>query len=95
MTDHPPKDFMFAPHIFIYVYRLPETLTDGFCFGGGRPISFLNVDWFETIASDGRAPLIMFIKAKRYYIAKARYLVLSDHPDFTFTIEKETANGFL
>ena len=31
----------------VYVYKLPEKLSNGFCFGGGVPITFTNVDWFN------------------------------------------------
>jgi len=88
-TEHPPADFMFQPRVFVRIYRLPEKLSDGFCFGGGKPISFLNVDWFETSISDGPGALIEFVKRKRYYDRDARFLVLGDHPDFTFTIDRE------
>jgi len=85
--SHPPQDFVLAPRAFLRVYRLPTKLTNGYCFGGGVPITFLNVDWFEALIDDGRAPLEAFIKSKRYYDATARFLVLADHPDLTFVIE--------
>lgn len=85
--------FLDAPRTFIRVYRLPAQLTDGYCFGGGRPIAFLNVDWFEAFISDGTAQLISFIKGKAYYRPDARFLVLGDHPDFTFVIEPDGSAG--
>ena len=35
----------------IYVYKLPEPdkLADGYAFGGGKQIPFLNVDWRNSI----------------------------------------------
>ena len=50
----------------IIVYKLPEKLTDGFCFGGGRPIVFLNVDWFEGEGAT-REDVELFIKTKNYF----------------------------
>lgn len=87
-TDHPA---MLPPdeRVFIRVYRLPERLTQGFCFGGGVQVNFLNVDWFETSVSEGKGPLVEFIKGKIYYKPEFRYLVLGDLPEFTFMIEKE------
>ena len=76
----------------IRVYRLPQKLSDGYCFGGGKPIAFLNVDWFGAVPPEGieeptRDQLVEFIQAKNYYDATARYLVLDDRPDATFIIE--------
>lgn len=83
---HPIVDIMAAERTFIRVYQLPEELTAGYCFGGGNPVSFLNVDWFEAIVDMGRQKLVDFIKGKRYFDPSKRYLVLGDHPDFTFVI---------
>lgn len=80
-------DMLTAPRVFVRIYRLPERLTEGYCFGAGRPIAFLNVDWFEALISEGRDGLIQFISKKQYFDTKARFLVLGDDPRFTFTIE--------
>jgi len=74
---------------FVRVYMLPRKLTDGYCFQGGVPIAFQNVDWFEALVSGGRDRLADFVKKKRYYKPSERFLVLGDHPDFTFTIDPE------
>jgi hypothetical protein len=79
--------FLTEPRVFVRVYIVPERPTNGYCFGGGVPIIFLNVDWFEAPIAAGRDDLIGFIKRKQYYHDNSRYLVLGDHPDFTFTIE--------
>lgn len=84
-----PLDFMSAPRAFLRVYRLPPKLTNGYCFGAGVPITFINVDWFEALIEQGRAPLEAFIKTKTYYDKTARFLVIADHPDLTFVIEPE------
>lgn len=81
------SDFLTAPRAFVRVYRLPGKLTDGYCFGGGVAISFLNVDWFEAMIEEPREQLIEFIKRKRYFLPTARFLVLGDHPNLTFVIE--------
>ncbi|MBY0259124.1 hypothetical protein [Methylobacterium sp.] len=86
-------DLLDAPRTFVRVYELPERLTDGYCFGGGKPILFLNVDWFEAIVSDGAERLTSFIKSKQYYRPHARFLVLGDAPGFTFVIEPEGSTG--
>lgn len=85
-----PHDFLSAPRTFVRVYRLPEKLTDGYCFGAGKPIAFINVDWFEALIIEGREPLIEFIRGKQYYSDKARFLVLGDDPGFVFTIEPKS-----
>lgn len=87
------KDYLDAPRTFVRVYELPQRLTDGYCFGGGRPIMFLNVDWFEAIVSDGAECLTSFIKGKAYYRPHARFLILGEAPGFTFVIEPEGSTG--
>jgi hypothetical protein len=72
----------------VRVYRLPaDKLTYGYCFGGGMPITFQNVDWFEAPVDLGREALVAFIKGKKYFKPDARFLVLGDHPALTFTID--------
>lgn len=85
MSEQP--DFMSLPRARIHVYRLPAKLSNGYCFGRGNPIDFLNVDWFDAVISECREPLVTFIKSKRYFDRAARFLVLADHADLTFTIE--------
>lgn len=81
-------DWVDAPRTFVRVYRLPEKLTDGFCFGGGREIAFLNVDWFDmALIGNARAELEAFVRGKPYYDRAARFLVLADDPSLVFTIE--------
>lgn len=81
-----PLSFLEEPRIFVRVYRLPQKLTDDYCFGPGVPITFTNVDWFEASLHEPRERLIEWIKGKRYFDPNARFLVLGDDPGFTFTI---------
>lgn len=78
-----------GPRTMVRVYKLPQQLSNGFCFGGGIPITFLNVDWFEALVPAGTAPLREFIRRKNYFDPHARYLALSDDPSLTFTIFPE------
>lgn len=74
----------------IYVYQLPDKLSDGYCFGAGRPITFTNVDWFEGGGYDHeptKDDLISFIQKKRYYKPDRRFLVIGAKPEHTFTID--------
>jgi hypothetical protein len=73
--------------VFVRVYRLPEKLTAGYCFGGGVPITFSNFDWFEAQTGE-KETLIAFIKTKQYFDKHAAFLVLADDPELTFTIGK-------
>lgn len=82
-----PMDFLAEPRVFVRVYRLPPKLTAGYCFGGGVPITFVNVDWFEAPENEGQDGLVRFVKTKRYYSNRDRFLVIGDKPQFTFTIE--------
>jgi hypothetical protein len=36
----------------VYIYKMPAKPSDGYCFGGGKPITFTNVDWFNTPPTD-------------------------------------------
>lgn len=85
-------DFLTEPRAFIRIYKLPEKLSEGYCFSA-VPITFANVDWFEVPVSEDRTRLVSFIKGKRYYQPDARYLVLGDDPNFTFTIDPEASHG--
>ena len=59
----------------VHIYRMPEKLDDGYCFGSGKLIMFLNVDWFD-IDPDHRAEVILFIRKKRYFVPGKKYLML-------------------
>jgi hypothetical protein len=76
-----------AKGVRVHVYRLPTKLNDGYCFDGGKPVPFANVDWFDATLDMPREELIEFIKSKRYYDPRARFLVLGTNPKLTFTIE--------
>ncbi|EJL33240.1 hypothetical protein PMI01_02202 [Caulobacter sp. AP07] len=80
--------------IFIRVYRLPPKLTNGFCFDGGNPIEFLNVDWFGvpgSVAPPSRDELATMIRSKIYYDPSAKFLVLDTRPGETFVIDPAVA----
>lgn len=73
----------------IRVYKLPAQLTNGFCFSGGHPIVFLNVDWFDVPPPEmgiDRAGVRAEVRSKVYFDPSASYLVLDDRPGETFTI---------
>lgn len=73
---------------FIRVYRLPSKLTNGYCFDGGKPIEFLNVDWFGTTGhvEIKRYELEPWLRKKAWAKVPGRYLVLSDEhsPELTW-----------
>lgn len=73
----------------IYVYRLPEEheLSDGFCPPAGKPITFHNVDWFNTPDEFGGEPMSQneiteFLTNKVYYAPQCAYFVF-DTADYT------------
>lgn len=75
-----------------YVYRLPDDLANGYTFGGGVPISFLNVDWFQVTKVATQEEVENFVKKKNYVIPGRTYLVLvpgSPELCFTFKVEPE------
>lgn len=74
-----------GPDQMLYVYRLPDKLSNGYCFGGWVPITFLNVDWFGGAPELPISDVVSFVKGKRYYDPTARFLVVGSA--FAFTIE--------
>ena len=70
--------------LFMHVYRLPAKLNDGYCFGGGKLIAFMNVDWFGGPAEMTRDEIEKFIRCKQYCTPGHKYLVVSDTPSRTF-----------
>lgn len=40
---------------FCRVFEMPETYPQGYCFGGGKPVEVLMVDWFYPVHDMGRA----------------------------------------
>ena len=83
------------PDMLIKVYRMPVKLTNGFCFGDGVPIEFMNVDWFGFPAELGIEELKTFIRRKVYAKYGGKFLVLSSHetPEFTFVFEATVRDG--
>lgn len=80
--------------MLVRVFEMPAEFAAGFLFGGGRPATFTEVDWFrddpETGAPDittteGRAAWEEFIRQKRYFKPGRSYLIL--HPVHPFTID--------
>ena len=80
---------MSNPMIFVYELPMRDKLANGYCFGGGVPINFLNVDWFSEDAVMSIKDCKSFIKSKGYYKPNARFLVLSTLPGRSFVIEAE------
>ena len=39
---------------FCRVFLLPESYPEEFCFGGGHPVNFLMVDWFNPVPDIGQ-----------------------------------------
>jgi hypothetical protein len=37
---------------FLRVFRLPKTYPEGFCFGGGYPVTMQLVDWFNPFPTN-------------------------------------------
>jgi hypothetical protein len=81
----------------IRVFEIPvaEHMARGFLFGGGKPVAFLQVDWFRDdehpLTAETQADYAKFIEPKGYAAsARARgaaLLVLS--PTHSFTIGYE------
>ena len=74
----------------VYVYKLPEELSKGFCFGGGVPITFLNVDWFNGFDGMTQDDIRKNIALKKYITDGNMFLVLSPENCISFTMTGES-----
>lgn len=83
------EEFYEKRQVRMHVYQMPEVLNDGYCFGGGRRVAFLNVDFFDVPWDLPRDQIVSFVKKKAYFDAKHRFLLVAekDYPTLTFTIE--------
>lgn len=77
----------------LYVYQLPQKLSNGYCFAGPVPITFGNVDWLYTPEeSMTRQESEEFLRGKNYFKNApkgTKFLVLcEDRPDHTFMMVK-------
>jgi len=66
-----------------------------FCFQGGHPQTWVEVDWFQDtedmmLTVFGREKLIDFITAKDYYKPDQAYLLLSPQQSITLNYGKNT-----
>ena len=69
------KDIQGICDIFVRVFRCPMRYPETFCFGGGVPVEFIMVDWFNT--PDMRC-LDEFIRSKDYYNPLYNHIVISE-----------------
>lgn len=87
--------------MLVRVFEMP-TFSGGFRFGGGKPETFIEVDWFRDdppispefagpsfATTEGRAQIADFIRAKNYFRLGKSYLVL--HPQHPFTVDYEAS----
>lgn len=70
----------------VYVYRLPDNLAEGYCFFGGRPIMFTNIDWFNGFDGMTKEDLELKVRQKKYCKVGDKILVLSPENNITFTM---------
>lgn len=70
----------------IYVYELPVKMSDGYCFGGGKPITFINVDWMDSAEGLSKKDFLSFIKPKVWRKAGGKYACLDTEGPLTMII---------
>ena len=76
-------------HDMMHVYKIPEKRSAGYCFNGGNPIEFLNVDWVSSPEVDTTVEDIRGFFEQKLWFTKTplgtRFLVLCDaRPELTF-----------
>jgi hypothetical protein len=75
---------------FCRIFELPLEYPEGFCFGGGKPVTFTMVDWFNPIPSTDiwnntikpwseYVPLMLkFLQEKLYVKSGRKYILITD-----------------
>lgn len=77
----------------IYIYKLPETLSNGFCGTQGHPITMTNVDWFNSPSEVPHIEKISvdefkkFIAGKVYARNSSRLMALDTEDHYTMLIK--------
>ena len=75
---------------FMRIFRIPHEFPSDFCFGGGHPVEFQLVDWFQPVPSEmvedfdaekHRGFIRDFIETKAYIKSNYQYLALADYGD--------------
>lgn len=87
-----PEPTFLPNKTMVYVYRLPapSNLTNGYCFHGGNPVTFENVDWFNGIDGMTREMLETEVRKKNYIVPGITFLVMSPENDISFTLQGHT-----
>ena len=90
---------------FCRVFQLPEQFPSDYCFGGGIPVTFVMVDWFNPMPQDlfygdkqvtlqqweeeHKQPLIEFISKKEYIQKDKTYIVFTSFCDAFYIPAKD------
>jgi len=79
---------------FCRVFELPDEFPTGFCFGGGYPVTFKMIDWFNPIPpielnentkwEDYISGIKEFILEKQYIKVGKKYLLITDFGEVLF-----------
>lgn len=84
----------------IYVYKLPEKLSNGFCNSTPKPITFGNVDWFNSPSEMGegeqisKPDFIELIAQKNYAQNREPLLVVDTHGDYSMLIKFNSEGAY-
>lgn len=85
---------------FCRVFELPDSYPEGYCFGGGKPVTMLMVDWFNPWPDnpeletweDVAKLLLPFLQKKTYVKPNKRYILITDF-GASLVFEKGTENN--
>lgn len=79
---------------FCRVFELPDEFPTGFCFGGGYPVTFKMIDWFNPIPSekldknvkweDYISGIKEFMLEKQYIKHGKKYILITDFGEAIF-----------
>ena len=75
---------------FMRIFQLPDSYPRDYCFGGGIPVTFNMVDWFNPVSPEmmeafdlekHRKLIKEFIRGKTYYKLGVKYIAITDYGD--------------
>ena len=87
---------------FCRVFRLPSNYPRGYCFGGGKPVEFQLVDWFNPFGGTWNSTEVKEVSDEEYrkHVNKLKEFILSKEyvmqfPKHKFLVLTDYGDAFL
>lgn len=63
---------------FCRVFEIPESYPEGYLFGGGKPVNFLMIDWFNPVPGIGQPAVTKEIWRKEVGEIKTKEISINE-----------------